>query len=67
MNRNVNVRLCNLLARVYLRMLTALAITSATRHSETLDWSIIVSFAQRAIGRVSVGLNAVAFVNDRYR
>ena len=31
------------------------------------DCSIIVIFVQRDIGITSVGLNAVAFVNDVYR
>ena len=32
---------------------------------EIADCPIIVSFAQRASGMTSVGLNAVAFVNDK--
>jgi hypothetical protein len=48
-------------------MLTARAISSAPAASETADWTSIVSFAQRASGITSVGLNAVALVNDRYR
>ncbi len=51
----------------YLRMLTALAITSTTVASEMIDWIIIVILAHLAIGNVSVGLNAAAFVNERYR
>ena len=59
-------RRCKTVRRTaYLRMLTALAITSATNDRETIDCSIIVSFAQRASGSVSVGLNAVALVNER--
>ena len=46
-------------------MLTARAMTSATVLKETIDWSIIVSLAHRARGRTSVGLKAVALVNDR--
>ena len=48
-------------------MLTARATTSASVASDTADWNIIASFAQRDSGSVSVGLNAVALVNDRYR
>ena len=51
----------------HLRMLTARAITSATVTSETSDWASMVSFAHRDNGMTSVGLNAVALVNDRYR
>ena len=47
------------------RMLTARAITSAPTPSDTADWTAIVSLAHRASGITSVGLNAVAFVNDR--
>ncbi len=50
-----------------LKMLTARATTSATVTSDTADWNIIDSFAQRLSGNVSVGLNAVALVKDRYR
>ena len=49
------------------RMLTARAMTRAARPSETADWTSMVSLAQRASGITSVGLNAVALVNDRYR
>jgi uncharacterized membrane protein len=35
--------------------------------SDSADWTIIVSLAHRLTGRVSVGLNAVALVNARYR
>ncbi len=41
--------------------------TRATVTRETRDWASMVSFAQRVSGMVSVGLNAVALVNDRYR
>ncbi len=51
----------------HFKMLTARAMTNTTVPSETTDCSIIVIFAQRASGSVSVGLNAAAFVNDRYR
>jgi hypothetical protein len=47
------------------RMLTARAMTSAPTESDTADWTAIVSLAHRASGITSVGLNAVAFVNDR--
>ena len=49
----------------YFRTLTARATTRATVSSEIPDCSIIVIFAHRDSGSVSVGLNAVAFVNDR--
>ncbi len=42
--------------------MTRIASTSATA-----DCNIIVSFDQRESGITSVGLNAVALVNDRYR
>ena len=41
--------------------------TSATVTTEIDDCTSIVSFVQRVMGIVSVGLNAVAFVNDTYR
>ena len=46
------------------RMLTARAITSTTVITEIADWVSIVSFAQRVMGMTSVGLNAIAFVDD---
>jgi hypothetical protein len=46
-------------------MFTARAMTSATVANDTADWNIIVIFAHRVSGNVSVGLNAVEFVNDR--
>ena len=49
------------------RMLTALAITTTPRASDTADCTAIVSLAHRASGITSVGLNAVALVNDSYR
>ena len=49
----------------HLRMLTALAITSTTVISDTADWRSIAILAQRLRGSVSVGENAVAFVNDK--
>jgi hypothetical protein len=48
----------------YFKMFTARAMTSATVINEIADWTSIVSFAQRDSGMTSVGLNAVAFVND---
>ncbi len=46
---------------------TARATISATVISETRDSAIMSSLAHRDSGSVSVGLNAVALVNDRYR
>ena len=51
----------------YVKMLTARAITRPMMISEISDCTAIVSFAQAAIGMTSVGLNAVLFVNPRYR
>ena len=48
-------------------MFTAGATTSTTTVSDTIDCAIIVSFVQSVSGITSVGLNAVALVNDRYR
>jgi hypothetical protein len=45
--------------------LTARATTRATVMREMADWLSMVSLAQRVSGRVSVGLKAVALVNDR--
>jgi hypothetical protein len=45
----------------------ARAMTRMAMTSDRLAWTIIDSFAQRRTGRVSVGLNAVALVNDRHR
>lgn len=47
------------------RMLIARAITRMATTSDTADSTIMVIFAQILSGRVSVGLNAVAAVNDR--
>ena len=47
-----------------LRMLTARDTTTATVTNEARDWNIINSFDHGVSGIVSVGLNAVAFVND---
>jgi len=46
-------------------MFTARATTSTTSMMEIADCAIISSFAQRASGMTSVGLNAVALVNAR--
>ena len=46
------------------RMLTARAATSSSVTSETVDWISISCFAVRVSGIVSVGLNALAFVNE---
>gem|GEM_PF-2950539 len=51
-------------APVQLKMLTAREMTTATVSSEASDWTIMSSFAQAVSGMVSVGLNAVALVND---
>jgi hypothetical protein len=45
-------------------MFTALDITSATVRSDANDCTIINNLAQAVSGIVSVGLNAVALVND---
>ncbi len=47
---------------VYLKMLTARAMTRATVTSAMPLWTSISIFAQRVSGIVSVGLNAVALV-----
>ena len=49
------------------RTLMALAMTRIAITSDSDAWTIMVSLAHRLTGRVSVGLNAVALVNDRYR
>jgi hypothetical protein len=49
----------------YLRMFTARARTRPTVIRGTADWIIIIILAQREDGKVSVGLNAVALVNER--
>jgi hypothetical protein len=48
-------------------MLTAREMTSATVRRDAVDWTAINSFAEGVSGIVSVGLKAVAFVNDVYR
>ena len=45
-------------------MLTARATTSTASINDSADSIIIANFAQRVSGITSVGLNAVAFVND---
>lgn len=47
-----------------LKMFTALEMTMATVSNDARDWTIINSFAHAVSGIVSVGLNAVAFVNE---
>ena len=51
----------------YFKMLTARAMTRATVTSETSDCASMVSLAHRDSGITSVGLKAVALVNDWYR
>ena len=51
----------------YCNMLTARATTSPIVSSEVSDCRLIRIFANGVKGIVSVGLNAVAFVNDTYR
>jgi hypothetical protein len=53
--------------QLYCKTLTARAMTSATVTTETADWVSIVNLAHLVIGMVSVGLKAVAFVNETYR
>ena len=48
-------------------MLTARATTSPTVTSAVSDWALISHLADGVRGIVSVGLNAVALVNDVYR
>ena len=50
-----------------LRMLMARAMTNATVARDTADCVSMAILAYLVIGIVSVGLNAVALVNDRYR
>jgi hypothetical protein len=45
-------------------MLTARETTTATVSNEARDCNIINNFAQAVSGMVSVGLNAVALVNE---
>jgi hypothetical protein len=45
-------------------MLTAREMTSDTVKSDANDWIIIRNFAQAVSGIVSVGLKAVALVNE---
>jgi hypothetical protein len=48
-------------------MFTARATTSTMVTIEMTDCTLIAIFAQRESGITSVGLNAVALVNARYR
>jgi hypothetical protein len=50
-----------------LRMFTALATTKPIVTSAVSAWTAMSDFAVAVSGIVSVGLNAVAFVNDVYR
>ncbi len=47
--------------------LTAFAMTSNETTSADMHWTLISSFARVDKGIVSVGLNAVEFVTERYR
>ena len=47
------------------KMLIARAITMIAVRSDSTDSAIIAIFAHAWMGNVSVGLNAVAFVNER--
>ena len=51
----------------YLNRPMARATTRTTVISETADWPSMASFAHRASGITSVGLNAHALVNETYR
>ena len=48
----------------YLKMFTARAATSSTVIAEIDDSITIIAFARRVSGIASVGLNAIAFVNE---
>ena len=54
-------------AACHFKMLTARAITRPSTERQAVAWTAIASFAQRASGMTSVGLNAVALVKARYR
>jgi hypothetical protein len=51
----------------YTRMLTARATIRATVTIEMIDCTVMASFAHLDSGITSVGLNAAALVNARYR
>ena len=53
--------------RAQLRMFTAREMTTATVSNDASDCTIISTFAQAVSGIVSVGLKAVALVNEVYR
>jgi hypothetical protein len=53
-----------LIISTQLKMLTARETTTATVSSDAIAWTDINSFAHAVRGIVSVGLKAVAFVND---
>ena len=52
--------------RRHLRMFTARAATSSTVIDDAADSISISNFAGRVSGIASVGLNAIAFVNEMY-
>ena len=54
-------------SRRHFRLLIAQATTISASTSEIAACSIIVIFAQIRSGMTSVGLNAAAFVNEKYR
>jgi hypothetical protein len=54
-------------ASAHFKMFTARATTSSATTSEIVSSPIIMSFAQGLIAETSVGLNAVAVVNERCR
>lgn len=54
-------------AACYLKILTARAMTRATVSNATAACRSMSIFAHREKGMTSVGLKAVAFVNDKYR
>ena len=51
----------------YFKMFTALETTRIATTSEIASSAIIMSFAQGLIAETSVGLNAVAVANERWR
>jgi len=53
-------------ARAHVRMFTARAATSSTVIADAADSIIIKTFAWRVSGIASVGLNAIALVNETY-
>jgi hypothetical protein len=53
--------------RGYFKMFTARETTRIATTSEMASSAIIMSFAQGLIAETSVGLNAVAVVNERWK